>query len=140
MSIIRILPVQDVTKALINKARATALTSKLVDLAGKEEDIYANLSNFIIRLSKDLKLNVKDTFDLAKAINELVKSGKDFNDVDSDALNRLPERLKQYVLQNGALKDISQEIKNNHLQVLVEKIWYKFYPKIEQDLLQCQYY
>jgi hypothetical protein len=108
--------VKEVTKALINKARATALTSKLVDLASKEEDIYSNLSNFIIRLSKELGLNVKETFELSKAINELVKSGKDFNSVDSASLKSLPERLKQYVLQNGALKDISQQIKNNKYQ------------------------
>jgi hypothetical protein len=105
--------VDDVTKALKNKARAMALTSKLVDLAGQEQDIYSNLNNFIVRLAKELGLNVKETFELSKAINTLVKSGKDFNDVQSADIDRLPERLKQYVLQNGALKDISNSLRRN---------------------------
>ena len=67
------LAVQGVTKALIAKAKAAALTDRIVKLAEEEEKINNNVNNSIAAQFKQYKLTKQEAFDAAVVLNKQLR-------------------------------------------------------------------
>lgn len=65
--------VREVTKALIAKAKAAALTDRIVKLAEEEEKIQNSVNNSITAQFKQYKLTKKEAFDAAVILNKQLR-------------------------------------------------------------------
>lgn len=65
--------VREVTKALIAKAKAAALTDRIVKLAEEEEKVQNNINNSIAAQFKQYKLSKKEAFDAAVVLNKQLR-------------------------------------------------------------------
>lgn len=110
--------VREVTKALINKAKAAAMTEKIVALAEEEEKIQSRINNSIVATAKAYKLNNTEAFQLARILNDAARSGEKWSmAIAGTAFDRLS---KYTVLQQIAIlrtldgfNDLGAELRAN---------------------------
>lgn len=113
--------VREVTKALINKAKAAAMVEKIVILAEEEEKIQSRINNSVLATVKAYKLNNKEAFELSKLLNEAARSGQKWSEaIAGTAFDRLN---KYSILQQIAIlrtldgfNDLGAELRSNLYQ------------------------
>lgn len=113
--------VKEVTRALIAKAKASAMVEKIVALAEEEEKIQSRINNSIVATAKAYKLNNKEAFELARLLNAAARSGEKWSEaIGGTAFDRLS---KYTVLQQIAIlrtldgfNDLGAELRSNLAQ------------------------
>lgn len=110
--------VREVTAALIAKAKAAAMTDRIVKLAEEEEKIQSRINNSIVATAKAYKLTNKEAFELSKILNIAARNGQKWSEAISGTAF---DRLKDYsVLQQIAIlrtldgfNDLGAELRSN---------------------------
>jgi len=114
--------VREVTAALIAKAKASALTDRIVKLAEEEEKIQSGINNEVLRLSKLFNLSNTEAYQFSRLINETIKGQRELGDVvdkngkresklnserayDALTINRVIANLGEELRANLALQD-----------------------------------
>lgn len=115
--------VREVTAALIAKAKAAALTDRIVKLAEEEEKIQSGINNAILKGSKLYGLNRKESFDLSKVINEQIRLGKSSVDqllATGEALGFSTTKMAALAVAatniNGLFKDLGSSLRANRAE------------------------
>lgn len=112
--------VKEVTAALIARAKASALTERIVKLAEEEEQIRARINNVILEAARAAKLNVAQTAILAGNFKALAENGGDFL-TTIDKVGK--EANLPFLVIRGTLvrvlegfRDLGAELRNNKAQ------------------------
>lgn len=109
--------VQEVTAALINKAKAAAYVGKIVELAEQEEKIQGRINNEIIRQARLSGLSNNEAFLAAKLINSYLKGQIELGDViqknGSRELYLASIRADAMLRSGDALQDLGKELRSN---------------------------
>lgn len=112
--------VKEVTAALIARAKASALTERIVKLAEEEEQIRARINNVILEAARAAKLTVAQTAILAGNFKALAENGGDFL-TTIDKVGK--EANLPFLVIRGTLvrvlegfRDLGAELRNNKAQ------------------------
>lgn len=112
--------VKEVTKALIARAKASALTERIVKLAEEEEVLRNKINNQILEAARAAKLTVAQTAILAGNFKALAENGGDFLST-IDKVGK--EANLPFLVIRGTLvrvlegfRDLGAELRNNKAQ------------------------
>jgi len=112
--------VKEVTKALIARAKATALTDRIVKLATEEEEIRNKINNQILEAARSSKLTNAQTAILAGNFKALAQNGGNF----METVNKVGKEANiPWLVLNGTIVRVLQgftglgeELRNNKAQ------------------------
>jgi hypothetical protein len=112
--------VKEVTKALIARAKATALTERIVKLAEEEEEIRNKINNQIAEAARSSKLTNAQTAILAGNFKALAENGGDF----METVNKVGKEANiPWLVLNGTIvrvlqgyTDLGAELRSNKAQ------------------------
>jgi hypothetical protein len=112
--------VKEVTAALIARAKASALTERIVKLAEEEEIIRNKINNQILEAAKSSKLTNAQTAILAGNFKALAQNGGNF----MDTVNKVGKEANiPWLVLNGTIvrvlqgfTDLGSELRNNKAQ------------------------
>lgn len=109
--------VREVTKALIAKAKAAALTDRIVKLSEEEEKINNSVSNSIIAQFKQYKLTKQEAYDAAVVLNKQLRGEIDLvAELDSGRANSLSKAEKTALAAfqySQTLQDLGVDLRTN---------------------------
>lgn len=109
--------VQGVTKALIAKAKAAALTDRIVKLAEEEEKITNDVNNSIIAQFKFYKLSKQEAFDAAVVLNKQLRGQIDLqtklSEVGSKGLTKAEKTALAAYEYSQTLQGLSVDLRTN---------------------------
>lgn len=109
--------VRDVTAALIAKAKAAALTDRIVKLAEEEEKIQSQINNSISAQFKLYRLTKKETFDAAIILNKQLRGQIDLvAELTAGRANDLSKAEKTALAAyrySQTLQDLGQDLRTN---------------------------
>lgn len=112
--------VREVTAALIAKAKAMALTDRIVKLAEEEEKIQNAINNAIISQVKFYKLSKQEAFDVAVVLNKQLRGQIDLEKAVADGrANNLSKTEKTALAAyrySQTLQDLGADLRNNKYQ------------------------
>lgn len=109
--------VRGVTQALIAKAKAAALTDRIVKLAEEEEKVQNSINNSIISQFKLYRLSKKESADAAIVLNKQLRGEIDLvAELDAGRANSLSKAEKTALAAyqySQTLKDLGVELRSN---------------------------
>lgn len=109
--------VKEVTKALIAKAKAAALTDRIVKLAEDEEKITNSVNNSIAAQFKFYKLSKQEAFDAAVILNQQLRGQIDLqeklSDVGSKGLTKAEKTALAAYEYSQTLQGLSSDLRTN---------------------------
>lgn len=112
--------VREVTQALIAKAKAAALTDRIVKLAEEEEKNQNNVNNSIAGMARLYKLTKKEAFDFAVVLNKQIRGQIDLvGELERGNANNLSKVEKQALAAfqySKTLQGLSEDVKSNLAQ------------------------
>lgn len=103
--------VAQVTKALIEKAKATAYIDKVVKLSEQQEQTQSKINNAILEEVRIKGLNKKESFEAAKLINQVLRG----NLTAQEAFNKASSTKVAYTViqaQNTVLTELGDNLRN----------------------------
>lgn len=112
--------VRQVTAALIAKAKASALTDRIVKLAEEEEKIHNNINNALISQLKFYKLTKQEAFDAAIVLNRQLRGEidleKELTEGRANGLSKAEKTALAAYKYSQTLQDLGGELRNNIAQ------------------------
>lgn len=112
--------VRGVTQALIAKAKASALTDRIVKLAEEEEKIQNNINNSIAAQFKQYRLTKQEAFDAAVVLNKQLRGEidleKELTDGRANGLSKAEKTALAAYKYSQTLQGLGGELKSNIYQ------------------------
>jgi len=109
--------VRGVTQALIAKAKATALTDRIVKLAEEEEKIQNNINNAIASQFKQYRLTKQEAFDAAVILNKQLRGEidleKELTEGRANSLTKAEKTALAAFKYSQTLQGLGGELKKN---------------------------
>lgn len=109
--------VREVTSALIAKAKAAALTDRIVKLAEEEEKIQSQINNSIAAQFKQYRLTKQEAFDAATVLNKQLRGQIDLvGELNAGRANDLSKAEKTALAAyqySQTLKDLGVDLRAN---------------------------
>jgi len=112
--------VRGVTQALIAKAKASALTDRIVKLAEEEEKIQNNINNSIAAQFKQYRLTKQEAFDAAVVLNKQLRGEidleKELAEGRANGLSKAEKTALAAYKYSQTLQGLGSELKGNIYQ------------------------
>lgn len=109
--------VREVTQALIAKAKAAALTDRIVKLAEEEEKIQNSINNSIISQFKSYRLTKQEAFDAAVILNKQLRGEidleKELTEGRANSLSKAEKTALAAYKYSQTLQGLGSDIRGN---------------------------